>query len=354
MKKKNRLNFFLFITLIICIIVSILIFLFISNKKSNTTKEDGSTKYLLKSNAENIYALNNNDVLEFYSDDKLVNSFKCNGALCMTYEFLSDSEGYLLGDYFSIAVFCYDEGTDLDTCHSTTISYLMYNIKTGNVKKYDNVKQIFYPSDNKLHAFENNDGTFSVVSYDGKVDSKFENLRIWNHLIEEAYLSYDNDFVVTTVDNKWGVEKLLEKETIVEHKYDSLRLLDKYFDQYYSPDYYIGEIDGKSNLYYLKDSKPVTTQGYERIVTLDSNTLLVYNNKEFSFIDFNENKLTTDTIKVQGNLFPTKREYGFYVVANEEDSNVVDIYAGDDLLISYHYSYNLKTKTLVGNLDTNR
>lgn len=350
------------------------------DEKDIDNEKDIINTYLLGKDGQNSTYLNTNDVIEFYKDDELINSYKCNGKKCDILPFQTEvifengvytNKRQIIGDYILIAVCDTDSCSDISTYGGTYFekqdsetasgNVLLYNIKSGIVKTYNNVSKVLYASE-KLNLINYSNDSYTIVSYDGKLNSKFDANELILSCYEGCYLNnssfdYDNNIIVTKNNNKFGIKNLTTGELIVDYKYDNITLTNNGFPySYYNKNYFIGQINGKNNIYKINDNNNITNKGYDQIYFLDKNTLLVFNDNQFSFIDLNENKIIDDTIKVN-NLYPIypKNPNGIRIsktnpetYKEETDIIYMAICEGDINNYYYHsYSYNLKTKKLI-------
>ena len=201
------------------------------------------------------------------------------------------------------------------------------------------------------------DSSYEIIDSTGKLRRKL----LKDSLIKLCYegciidgIDYKNDIIVTKNDNKFGIEKLSSDKKIIDYTYDSINLINN-VGMYNSSNYFIGKIGNNYNLYSITNGDAITKNGYEIIEMLDDNTLLVYNNKAFSIIDLNENKITDKIIKVNGLVeFPPKMTYGYNIYTAD---NIVTISISDGTSIEDRkvvtYTYDLSTKELKEKLTNN-
>lgn len=365
-----------------------------TNQNSDIVLDDeeddaNENMYSLGKSGQANMMLEKNEAIEFYQDDKLISTYKCAEKQCEIVPFAttfkeqdgeSDDENHNLniGDYVLIALCDSDECDYIDAYNGThfikdTIaedenasgSVILYNIKTGKQeKKYSDVSEILY-ADGNLKLLKYKNGSYLLLSRSGKINTKF----VADELVLTCYegcglygtgFSYESKLVVSKKNNKYGIKNAVTGKLIVDYNYNDIKLQDSGDGTYYNKDYFIGQVNGKRNLYKVSDSRKVTSKGYEDIYFIDEDTLLVLDNKELSIIDKKENKLTNNTIKVKNPGLSVKvpgdgiRIYKADPEKNskEPDTIYLAIYDGDlrgsgvEVSDTYYYRYNLKTKKL--------
>lgn len=207
----------------------------------------------------------------------------------------------------------------------------------------------------------------NIYKKDGKyynIDKDYNNKEIPVYEISETcyegcsldYLSKDRIIVIDN-NGKFGIYNINTNVVEVEPKYEDL--YDMNSDNHKNDNkYYKAKQNGKWNLYDLETNKQLTTKGYERIYVLNDKILMVYADKQFSFIDFNENLLTPEKIyaDMKEDYVLNHFSHNFTGGPHLPDGVRYDINNGYVLILLVpnqdnwepkYYSYNLKTNELV-------
>ena len=177
---------------------------------------------------------------------------------------------------------------------------------------------------------------------------------------EGCYLALDSyniekDYIITVKDNKYGIEKINSDEVLLDNLYEDVSWSDwaAFFDndktdndgeKYYIEKNYVKiKENNKWYLYDLNNKKKVINTGYEELILIDDNIILVYDNKEIYFINYEGNKIDDNVIKTNG-ISPAfakptfKEKFNMYLKDNVLDFKICD---GEVEFWSDCYSKNL-------------
>lgn len=403
--KRKRIILVIIITISMILLSSILFIVIsnhyknLNNNEDNEIKEDNNIENNQDNNESNNSELTNykvdlenyymktNEQIKFYSNQQLVNEYKCTGKECYivplkvkcVYENGRSDCKTIVGDYVLIAVNDKNDGTSIFTYGSSTSfqktaenikssgKVFLYNIKTGESKKYENIYEIM-PNQDGLRLLEYADGEYTIISDDGKVSSNYNKDELTLSCYEGCALDatrydYDENIIVTIKDKKYGLEKITNKDIIVEHKYEDIqlndsqavRLYDNEEDQMghlnnelYRNKYIKVKENGKWYLYDLKNNKKINNNGYDKLYLIDENTMIVMEDNYFYIKDYNNNLLTNEKIYVE-NLLPIMPKIGEGIkIIKTGDNCAITITDGPNMgdYKTYEYNYNLKTKEL--------
>ena len=358
MKKNYVIAFIVSIIIIVFIIIGGIICLKDRNISNNINQEeeklqDNGSGYFIKfSNGTNLKE--KGDTVTFYKDTEKISEYTCNSNECYLGNIF---EGDLAKNKHVLIASC-DNCDYIETYggisfqKDTTGKIELYNIETSDTIIFENVKNTTSTID--LELITKDDNSKYLLSFDGKINRQikdelemtcYEGCRIAANTI-----NYESNLLITKENGKYGIEKLDSGEIIIPREYDNIKLTSNNLDNlYYSNEYFIGTIDGKKNLYSIKDNKQITKNGYDKIFMLSENTLFVYQEKYFSFIDLDEKQLNNDKIKVD-NLYGIlpKSPHGVNFSKNGENELTIILYDGTSSqdIITSEYIYNLESHEL--------
>lgn len=396
-KEKKKWNIiaiiisFIIIALIaLVILIKIGVIKFNFNNKNNSNNNENNSGYVdangnrIIYDDENYYNLGDKNLnypmyesgeeIKFYKGTKFINSYKCTGKYCYVIPFRIEDKKGIIDDYVMIGI------CDSDTCNSISLyagiwfdkynsntdqnegsgKIILYNMAHDNVKRtYDKVKQstsVYDGGELIAYLITYSDGGYQFVTVDDKINFKYDKDELVlscyeGCFLDNTYFSYEDNIIVSKKNDKYGIKNLQTGEVLMDYKYDEIKLTKE--GTYYNKDYFIGKLGEESNLYKVSDGTAVTKNGYEQIYFLDKDTLFVLKDKEFSFIDINENKVIDDTIRIDKLCkWMPKIPNGVNVSkwsldsGKESEENVVYIRVSDTKQVN-DYSYNLLTKKLV-------
>lgn len=300
----------------------------------------------------------------FYKDGKEVNKYTCGGTKCYVIPFdseydINERKNIIKGNRVLIATTDGINSEYLDNYGGP--NFLMNNGNNGygtivlydinskkEIEKYDNVDALIGGINNFIIKYK--DTTYKFLTDDGLIDRSYNKDELVLNCYEGCSLgmnSYDskNDLLVIKKDNKYGIQKLSTGSMVLNNEYDDIEFIvsgggaSGNIEQPYVK----AKKDNKYNLYSKEDMKQITKLGYDNIFYIYKDVLLVYNNKEFSFIDMNEKlvidtKIPVDELQI---LLPKYKD-GVYIYDTEDGSINISINAGEEI----KYEYNYKTKEL--------
>lgn len=328
--------------------------------KEEETKQNNGVEYT--------YEEKDNGDLIFYKDGEVVSEYKCDGIACEIDFFnfetrypskvVTTPKTYILGNKVLIAncdgetcewidgyggwSFLYVNDNDVKSAYGKV---LLYDIPTGEYKEYDNVKHIMLGMGDDVRILELLNDEYIIVSKDGKIDRKFNYDDYVFVCYEGCFLSeymYNENVIIYKQNGKYGIQRLDNGEIILNAMYDDMR---------FSGDkYYIAKINDQYNLYNTSDNRQVTKNGYDKIFFVNEELLLVYKDKEISFINLKEEKLINDTIHVD-NIYSWMPKNSLGVIAYVDDNNICHITISDGTLFEnkkdYGYTFDLNTHELI-------
>jgi len=378
--KSKITTFLLFITLI-CIICIFILMIFDKGEQNSSqdNKQEDNIDILYS------YERKDNGDITFYQNDKIINEYKCNGVDCDIllfdlYDNVDDKNSDRIYFKNSKVLILECDGTTCDYIDdyggeyftsnnnkSNTGKVLLYDIVSEETKTYENVHGHLLDDWEKIsdvHEYNYvkvliyNDDTIRIISYDGKLDRTMKKDNYNYSCYEGCFLDdydYTKNIIVFKNNNKYGLQKLDTGETIIDNIYDELELYSEYG--------LIGKKDNKYNIYNFNNEQ-VTKLGYDRLYFINKDILFAYNNKKFSFINLNEEKIIEDTIEVDNikayygppKLDPSGVTISYqYSEDGQINEDVCDIYIEyvDKENKMLHYTFNTKTFELIKIDDSN-
>ncbi|MBP5684352.1 MAG: hypothetical protein J6X02_03750 [Bacilli bacterium] len=334
-------------------------FIYNATTKNDNKKEQEKVIYA--------YEIKDNGDITFYKNDKFISEFKCNGKDCDIDLFNYEDVEYL-GANYDDKIYIYDEKVLIAQCEENTCDFLdnygglyfqynddnenkkaygsvlIYDIPTGKYKKYENIVSIKPSSEVKVLELLNNE--VKLIDASGKIDRNVNPDSLEFSCYEGCWLTsydYEKNLIAFKDNGKYGIQKLTTGETLLEAKYDNLWLS--------YGNYFVARLNNKDNLYNLDDYTAITKNGYDNIFFAKDDLVIVYNNKELSFINLKEEKIIEETIHIDNILpQPPKIMDGVNVYIEEDDKDICTIEISDGKTLekakTSTYTYNIKTHEL--------
>ncbi len=334
------------------------------NKQEGTVISENTT-YLVK---------RINKDLAFYYNDKEVSRYNCESekcAICLG-EYGGEEDGSqchigsnvdkIGGTYLIVDGFINDN----DYKNRVIKKLVLINPEKNIIyNEYNNLSSVIRFNDD-VNVGGNNEGYLYLFNYLNKdknliVDlegNTIKNLKDRELLVSSSYSRPDYssyNLIVTNKNGKYGIESLSSDKVIVENTYEDVRLFDRTATIYtdspsfdiYNNKYFKAKENGKWYLFDINTSKKVLDKGFDRLYLLDNNTMFVYENGYFSFINYEGNELTSDKIEVSklGDQFYSQITEG---VSITKEGNIINILLSGQPYdnMRYQYNYDLQTHEL--------
>ena len=325
----------------------------ITNKDNNgNTKVNDKVSYKKEGN-----------ILKFYDESIELNQYQCEKSDCGTG---GTYDGYIAKIDNNIIVI-YDGGLDDDNR-----KIIFFDVNKGILKTYTGYSKARSLADSKyIHLMSRDNKKELIVDYMGNVVKEGKNYKI--SCYEGCYLALDSyniekDYIITVKDNKYGIEKISSDEVLLDNLYEDVSWSDwgAFFASnktdnenngkkcYLEKNYVKVKENNKWYLYDLNNKKKVINTGYEELILIDDNTILVYDNKEIYFINYEGNKVDDNVIKTNG-ISPAfakptfKEKFNMYLKDNILDFQIcdgeVEIWSDcNSKNLIKEYKYDLKNK----------
>ena len=380
--EKIKINKTFSVILIIILVIILLfggVYLYTKNPKENTDKNNNTNntntviddkKDETQNNENEIKKVNDKisykqvgSIITFYSEGIELKNYQCEKSDCGTG---GTYDGYIEKIDNNIIVI-YDGGLDDDNR-----KIIFFDVNKGILKTYTGYSKARSLDDSKyIHLMSRDNKKQLIVDYMGNVIKEGKNYKI--SCYEGCYLALNSyniekDYIITVKDNKYGIEKISSDEVLLDNLYDDISWSDwaVFFDndktendgeKYYIEKNYVKvKENNKWYLYNLNDKTLVIDTGYEELILIDDNTILVYDNKEIYFINYEGNKIDDNVIKTNG-ISPAfakptfKEKFSIYLKDNILDFKIcdgeVEIWSDcNSKNLIKEYKYDLKNKKL--------
>lgn len=368
--EKIKINKTFSVILIIILVIILLfggVYFYTKNPKGNTNNNNNTNntntvvdnkKDETKNNENEIKKVNDKisykqveSIITFYSEGIELKNYQCEKSDCGpgggTYD------GYT-EEIDNNIVIIYD-----GTIDDENRKIVFFDVNNGVLKTYTGYSKASSLYNSKyIHLMSSDNKKQLIVDYMGNVVKEGKNYKI--SCYEGCYIKKDSyniekDYIITVKDDKYGIEKISDDEVLLDNLYDDISWSDwaVFFDndktdndgeKYYIEKNYVKiKENNKWYLYNLNDKTLVIDTGYEELILVNDNTILVYDNKEIYFIDYKGNKIDENIIKTNGisSAFakPTfKEKFNMYLKDNVLDFKICD---GEVEFWSDCYSKNL-------------
>lgn len=221
---------------------------------------------------------------------------------------------------------------------------IFYDTNNGIIATYGGSPRWLYSKNDKndgtyIYIKNENNESYGIVDKKGKVIHDFNlNMVCLGNTDGSRCLSYsiDGNIFVNKKDNKYGIVKIDSNDVVIDYKYDDIKILNsKYFKASENGKWYIYDVATKDK--HLEKS-------FDDIYVLLENTLIVSDGEYWTFIDYDNNPIINDKIKVN-----SEYKYVNYYT-DTQNSNIIHIgfYNNDYGLDQAYesYDYNISNKVL--------
>lgn len=368
--EKIKINKTFSVILIIILVIILLfggVYFYTKNPKGNTNNNNNTNntntvvdnkKDETKNNENEIKKVNDKisykqveSIITFYSEGIELKNYQCEKSDCGpgggTYD------GYT-EEIDNNIVIIYD-----GTIDDENRKIVFFDVNNGVLKTYTGYSKASSLYNSKyIHLMSSDNKKQLIVDYMGNVIKEGKNYKISCYegcYINKYSYNIEKDYIITVKDDKYGIEKISSDEVLLDNLYDDISWSDwaVFFDndktdndgeKYYIEKNYVKiKENNKWYLYNLNDKTLVIDTGYEELILVNDNTILVYDNKEIYFIDYKGNKIDENIIKTNGisSAFakPTfKEKFNMYLKDNVLDFKICD---GEVEFWSDCYSKNL-------------
>ena len=332
-------------------------------ENNNQNNQEDNNQNKPKENKVYGYKLEENGNITFYKNNEVINEFDCSKGDCEVDLFNYDTEyeddtkkTYIVGNKVLIAQ-CDGKNCDLiddfgglyfgfkdDDSKQGYGNILIYDIPSGKYQKHEKVVSVDLGDDIKVLHLLNKE--IKLIDAEGKVNRNAKESTFKYSCYEGCFLvdyNYKKNIIVFKENKKYGIQELDTGKVLLKAKYDDITIL--------SDNYYAAKTNNKENLYKIDDYTAITKKGYDKIFFTNDDLLIVYNNKELSFINLKEEKIIEETIHIE-NLLPLPPEImdGVNVYIDEKNNDLCIIEISDGIEVENavysDYTFNLKTHEL--------
>lgn len=329
MEKKKRIKI-LIIVLVVIMMIGLLvggILLYLNKSNNENTNNDNNTNNTgnvvdngnitnkdnngnIKVNEKVSYKEEGN-ILKFYDESIELNQYQCEKSNCGTNERYNEYTKKIDNNI----VIIYDGALDDDNRKIVffDVSKGVLNTYTG----YSKVQVLDIGIGKYIYLMSRDNKKKLIVDYMGNIIKEGKNYKI--SCYEGCYLALNSyniekDYIITVKDNKYGIEKINSDEVLLDSLYEDVSWSDMNAflannktdnendgEKYYLEKNYVKvKENNKWYLYDLNNKKKVINTGYEELILIDDETIMVYDNKEIYFINYEGNKIDDNVIKTNG------------------------------------------------------
>lgn len=229
---------------------------------------------------------------------------------------------------------------------------IIYDIEKGALGTYGGRPSWLYTKNSThqdgtyIYLMAKDSDKFGIIDINGKIIHEFNlgniNANVPSGILNSVY-SIENNMIVDQRNNKYGISKITSSDTVVDYKFDSIRLTtnNKYFK---------AKLDNKWYLYSFNTKDKVTNEGYDELFIVNDEIIITEKDKYLYIKDYNGNNLVEDRIE------DLSKEYQEYVccaanpgIAIDVKDNIITIttYKDNDWEKYNQYEYNISTKSLI-------
>lgn len=225
---------------------------------------------------------------------------------------------------------------------------VLYDMNNGIVGTYDGGPVWIYSKNDKymhgtyMYVSNLNSDEYGIIDKNGNVIHDFNLNMSCPDIIRRDKIhcidySIEDDLFVDKKDDKYGIVRMTSNDVVIDYNYEYIRLInDKYFKVLEKDKWYIYS-------FVTKDKH--LNNGFDDIKLLTDGVLIVTDNGYWRFVDFNNNDIIKEKIKIDS-------EYSFLsYFEKSDDENIIVIKKCNDEFCheesSENYEYNIKKKTLV-------
>ncbi len=295
-------------------------------------KPEGAKEYLEKK-YEQLYAY------EFI--DGYFVAYKYNNAN-ERYEYLNSTSCGRVCEIASYVHFTYE---DLDVGRVVINSddkNIIFDFNKGSLGTYDYI-ELIEDNDEKYFIVKNDNQCSLMTLYGKTLYSVNGELTDWdlagNKGLDGYMYSIKNNLMVYHENNKYGLLKLDDGAILIGAKFDYLRLLYYSHNEFNTSYVKIKEKD-KWYLYNIKENKKVLDTGYDQIITVYNDVLVVEENKNIYFKNLKGNNLVNDSVKISQSFEDI--DYDWEIISNNisfkvSDSNIYVVMPNNNENLYYSF-----------------
>ena len=259
-------------------------------KEEPVIEDKKGVVYFYKHNGDIRLTLDKDDIDD---DDIIVAKYECKDDYsCSTF----DSESFAPGIMDNKKIFISELSSDRKTRKIVLFdienkkvigSYgsALWLHKDGKISSEDGEYILVQKLDSDLWGIIDKDGK---IIHDYNIGRKI-NSGIGGAKLHQSIYSIENDYFVTYKDGKYGITKVTSNDTVIEAKYDDIKLIDK--------NNFKALENGKWYLYNYDTKDKVLPDGYDAIVGVYGNLVVVSNDKKISALDFDGKNMAEEDIE---------------------------------------------------------
>ncbi len=374
---KKKIVLTISVILFLLILVGVFYYLKFDNKKEDNKDENKSQVVENQNKFDGIKVADakykvtyekKDKVIYFYKDGVEANKYSCDGNGC----------NVLDSDTYANKIVIYDDILTNSSSDSGK-KIVFFDIDKGVLNTYMNyLVSIRKMGDSYIYLGSSEDKSKDlIVNYSGEIikSAKNKNFVLTCYegcYIEDGYYDIDSDYIVTVNNNKYGIEKLTSDEVILDNIYEDIAFndsnkfvkssaetgtkMDNDGKTYYEKLKYVKlKLNNKWYLYDLANKKNVIDTPYDEIILISDKVVMIYNNNEIYFVDYNGKKIDDNVIKTTklnpAFVKPTFNEEFSIEVKNNIlefsicDGDITDKYeclSNNNLIKTYRYDINNK------------
>ena len=238
MKKQTKI---ILIGIISIILISTAIFIIITNSKSddkkenNDKQEENSITYNMKKDSET-------NELVFFKNETETSRYKCQYEECDFSMYGSNAEITYFDRKNGIALITDGRTKDENTNRYYHNKMIIYSFEKGILNEYNNIivttdlgrDENFIPY---YLVMLNTNNESALLDLNGNILKDFEENQFMFKSYEGLYIdsasfNIEKNIIITLKNNKYGIEKINSNGTIIEHKFDNIKLDEGITTQY--------------------------------------------------------------------------------------------------------------------------
>lgn len=258
------------------------------------------------------------NIIYFYKDGIEVNKYVCERSVCDTTGETYGGSVQLNNTYVNKIVI-YD-GSLADSTSTEDKKIVFFDIDKGILNTYVNYYTVYNISDSYIYMGKIGYKTDAlIVNYSGDIIKNSKDKNFVLNCYEGCFLNtnsfdIDNDYIVTIKSDKYGIEKITNDEVILDniyedivfndydkfmsYSYDADEKVDNNGKTYYEKFKYIKlKLNNKWYLYDLVNKKNVINNSYDEIILISDKVIMIYDNNEIFFVNYNGEKIDDNVIK---------------------------------------------------------
>ena len=208
-------------------------------------------------------------------------------------------EGCEIASYVHFTYENLDKGLVVVT--SSDYRNYLFDFNKGLLGVFDYIESLEIGNEYKYFVVGNDDYT-SLLTLDGKelykLKGELTDTTIAGNEGLDAYMySINDDLIVYKENDKFGLLKLSTGDKIIPAEFEYLRLI-YYGNNKFNTDFVKVKENNKWYVYNIKSKEKSINTGYDQILTIYNNTLVVEDNKNIYFKDLLGNNIINESIKV--------------------------------------------------------